>query len=79
MVQPFLPPNSDTPMHQADTKSPDAVKPPVPTSIPVEKLVESLKPGPQLQIESGGYSATGGGGSSGGGGGSSSGVSTTGP
>lgn len=60
LTQPYLPPNSDTPMHQADTKSPEAVKPPVPTTIPVEKLVESMKPGPQLQVDTSGYSATGG-------------------
>lgn len=67
MPQPFLEPNSNIPMHQPVTKSADSTKPPAPAVIPVEKLVESLKAGPQLQsgdsssYSSGGsYSSTGG-------------------
>ncbi len=66
---PFLPPNSNIPMHQADAKTPANTLPPAPASLPVETLIQSMKPEKPLVIES----ATGGfgvGGSSGGGGGS---------
>ncbi len=63
MAVPFLPPNSDTPMHTPDAKSGEST-PAVPT-MPVEQLLDSMKPETPLQ-DSGGYS--GGGGGSGGGG-----------
>ncbi len=50
---PFLPPNSNVPMHQPDEKTAENTLPPPPTSIPVEKLIESMKPEQPLVIESG--------------------------
>jgi pilus assembly protein CpaC len=58
----FLPPNSNVPMHQPDEKTAENTLPPPPTSMPVEKLIESMKPEQPLVIESG----TGGFGSAGG-------------
>jgi len=48
----FLPPNSTTPMNTPDAKTAANTLPPAPPTMPVEKLVDSLKPGPQLVIES---------------------------
>jgi pilus assembly protein CpaC len=45
----FLPPNSGIAMHQPDEKP--ATLPPAPTTMPVEKLVESMKPEKPLVIE----------------------------
>jgi len=50
---PFMPPNSNTPMHTPDTES-GAV--PAAASMPVEKLIESLKSEPQLSDVSSGTS-----------------------
>jgi pilus assembly protein CpaC len=58
----FLPPNSDVPMHTPDAKTPESTPAPAPATMPVEKLIESMKPEKQLTIDS----------SSGSGGGSSS-------
>lgn len=58
---PFIPPNSNIPMHQPDAKTAENTPPPAPASIPVETLIESMKPEKQLVIES----ATGGFGTSG--------------
>jgi pilus assembly protein CpaC len=41
---PFIPPNSNIAMHQPDAKTPGNTLPPAPASIPVETLVESMKP-----------------------------------
>jgi pilus assembly protein CpaC len=72
----FLPPNSDTPMHTPDVKSPDTTVPPAPTTIPVEQLIESMKPETQMTDSGGGGGGGGGyGGSSGGSGGASTGSS----
>jgi len=49
----FLPPNSNIPMHQPDAKTPENTLPPSPASIPVEALVDSMKPEKPLIIESG--------------------------
>jgi pilus assembly protein CpaC len=66
----FLPPNSDIPMHTPDGRTPDGktsgVSPvPVPQTMPVEKLVESMKPERPLAIDGsispGAYNSTGGG------------------
>ena len=70
--QPFLPPNSNTPMHTPDSTPVEAA--PAPASMPVEKLIESLKPGPQLSDPSSG--STGSSGGSGSSTGSSSGSSS---
>jgi len=58
----FIPPNSNIPMHQPDAKTADNTLPPPPAAIPVETLVDSMKPEKTLIIESG----TGGFGTSGG-------------
>jgi pilus assembly protein CpaC len=60
-TEPFLPPNSNFPMHQPDEKTAANTPPPAPTSVPVETLIESMKPEKPLVIES----ATGGFGTSG--------------
>ena len=54
----FLPPNSNIPMHTPDAKGPGAGSAPAPQSMPVEKLVDSMKPEKPLQIDSG-YTSTG--------------------
>ena len=59
----FLPPNSTIPMHTPDTKIAGATAPPPPATIPVEKLIESMKPETPLTID-GGMSVGGGGGGS---------------
>jgi pilus assembly protein CpaC len=48
----FLPPNSNIPMNNPDAKTPENTPPPPPTSIPVETLVNSMKPEKPLIIES---------------------------
>ncbi len=59
---PFLPSNSNIPMHQADAKTPANTMPPAPTSLPVETLIQSMKPEKPLVIETttGGFGAAGG-------------------
>jgi pilus assembly protein CpaC len=47
----FLPPNSNIPMHHPDEKTPENTLAPAPTSVPVEKLIESMKPEKPLIIE----------------------------
>ena len=47
----FLPPNSGIPMHTPDAKTAANTQAPPPASIPVEKLIESLKPEQPLVIE----------------------------
>ncbi len=59
---PFIPPNSNIAMHQPDAKTPQNTLPPAPASLPVETLIESMKPEKPLIIEN----ATGGFGTSGG-------------
>jgi pilus assembly protein CpaC len=49
----FLPPNSNTPMHQPDAKTPENTPAPAPTSLPVETLIQSMKPEQPLIIENG--------------------------
>jgi pilus assembly protein CpaC len=49
----FLPPNSNIPMHQPDAKTADNTPAPAPTSVPVETLIQSMKPEQPLVIESG--------------------------
>ena len=60
----FLPPNSPIPMHTPDTKAPGSAPPPPPATIPVEQLIESMKPEQQLQTGGGMGVGGGGGGSS---------------
>jgi pilus assembly protein CpaC len=70
--QGFLPPNSAIPMHTPDEKAAGSTPPPPPATLPVERVVESMKPEPQLQVE-GGMTAGGGSGNSGSGAAASSG------
>jgi pilus assembly protein CpaC len=49
----FLPPNSGIPMHTPDAKAAGYAPPPTPATMPVEKLVESMKPETPLVIEGG--------------------------
>jgi len=55
----FLPPNSGIPMHTPDAKAAGYAPPPTPATMPVEKLLESMKPETPLVIE-GGMSSGGG-------------------
>jgi pilus assembly protein CpaC len=57
----FLPPNSNVPMHTPDAKTAESTPPTPPTSIPVETLIESMRPEKTLVIESstGGFGVTG--------------------
>lgn len=47
----FLAPNTTTPLNNPDAKTAANTLPSAPPSMPVEKLVESMRPGPQLVIE----------------------------
>lgn len=49
----FLPSNSNIPMQQPDMKTPENTPAPAPTSVPVETLIQSMKPEQPLVIESG--------------------------
>ncbi len=71
--QPFLPPNSNTPMNTPDTTA--IVPPAAPATMPVEQLIETMKPETPLS-DSGGYGSGGGGGGGGGGSGASMGGSS---
>lgn len=72
----YLPPNSNIPMHHPDEKTAENTPPPPPASIPVEKLIESMKPEQPLVIEPvrGGFGSGSGMSSSGGGGSASAGM-----
>ncbi len=74
----FLPPNSNIPMHNPDAKTPENTMAPAPTSIPVEKLIESMRPEKPLIIESstGGFGTSSAAINSGGSGGASSGATS---
>jgi pilus assembly protein CpaC len=47
----FLPPNSSVPMHTPDAKTPANTLPPPPATMPVEKLIDSMKRETPLVIE----------------------------
>jgi pilus assembly protein CpaC len=49
----FMPPNSNIAMHQPDEKTAENTQPPSPPTLPIEKLLESMKPEKPLMIESG--------------------------
>ncbi len=49
----FLPPNSNIPMNTPDAKTPENTPPTPSTSIPIETLIDSMKPERPLIIESG--------------------------
>jgi pilus assembly protein CpaC len=59
----FLPPNSNVAMHTPDGKTADNTLAAAPTVVPVETLIDSLKPEKPLQIEGGGSAFGSGGGS----------------
>jgi pilus assembly protein CpaC len=59
---PFMPSNSGIAMHNPDAKTPENTQATPPQTIPVEKLIESMKPEAPLVIEgAGGFGAGGGG------------------
>ena len=58
----FLPSNSGIAMHHPDEKTPANTPPTPPPTIPVEKLVDSMKPEAPLVIEGAGSFGAGGGG-----------------
>ena len=60
---PFLPPNTGIAMHTPDEKTPANTPPAPPATIPVEKLIDSMKPEAPLVIEgaAGGFGAGSGG------------------
>ncbi|WP_109486775.1 type II and III secretion system protein family protein [Occallatibacter savannae] len=60
----FLPPNSTIAMHTPDQKPAGSAPAPPPATIPVEKLIESMKPEQPLVLDSGMGVGGGGGGSS---------------
>ena len=60
--EPFLPPNSDFPMHTPESAAAAQATPP-PATIPVERLIESMQPEKPLTIDDS-YSNKGGGSSS---------------
>lgn len=47
----FLPPNSSVPTHQPDAKTSENTLSPLPSSMPMEKLIDSMKPETPLVIE----------------------------
>jgi pilus assembly protein CpaC len=47
----FLPPNSGIPLNQPDAKTADNTPEPSPATMPVETLIQSMRPGPPLVIE----------------------------
>jgi pilus assembly protein CpaC len=61
--QSFLPTNSGIALHTPDAKTPANTLPTPPPTIPVEKLIDSMKPEAPLMIEgaSGSFGAGGGG------------------
>lgn len=63
---PFLPPNSNTPMNTPDAASPQQTT--APATMPVEQLIESMKPETPLSDSSSSSGGGGGGGGSSGGG-----------
>jgi pilus assembly protein CpaC len=69
--EPFIPANSNIAMHQPDAKTPANTMPPAPASLPVETLIQSMKPEKPLLIENatGGFGTAGSPLNSGGGGG----------
>ncbi len=77
--EPFIPANSNIPMHQPDAKTPANTMPPAPASMPVETLIQSMKPEKPLVIEgaTGGFGAAGGTINSGGSGGGYTGGAAT--
>jgi pilus assembly protein CpaC len=58
----FLPPNSGIPMNTPDAKTSANSLPPAPATMPIEKLIDSMKPEAPLVIEGGGTFGNGAGG-----------------
>jgi pilus assembly protein CpaC len=75
-VEPFLPPNSTTPMHHPDTGTGTATAAtPAPATIPIEQLIQSMKGQPALVDSGSSYGGSGSGSTGGGGSGAGSGQS----
>jgi pilus assembly protein CpaC len=53
--EPFLPTNSNIPMHTPDDKSSAHVSQPAPATMPVERLIESMKPSTPLPADNSTY------------------------
>ncbi len=62
--QAFLPPNSAIPMHNPDAKTAENTPAPASATMPVEDLIESMKPEKPLSDQAGGMTTSGGGGGS---------------
>ncbi len=60
----FMETNSNIPMHTPDAKAPGSTPPQAPPTMPIEQLMDSMKPEKGLEIDSKGYSSSGGGSSS---------------
>lgn len=58
----FLPPNSGIPMNNPDAKTAANTQAPAPPTLPVEKLIDSMRPETPLMIEGGGAAFGSGGG-----------------
>jgi len=56
----FIPPNSNIPMHQPDEKTAENTLPPPASAVPVETLIESMKPEKPLVINANGSVNSGG-------------------
>jgi pilus assembly protein CpaC len=56
----FMPPNSGIPMQNPDAKTPTNTPAPAPASIPVEKLIDSMKPEKPLVTDAGSYGSSSG-------------------
>jgi hypothetical protein len=54
LPQKFLPPNTGIPMNTPDAKTAANTPAPAPTSIPIEALIDSMKPETPLIIEGSG-------------------------
>ncbi len=61
----FLPPNTGIPMNTPDAKTAANTMAPAPPSMPVQQLIDSMKPETPLLIDSGGVTFGGGGGGAG--------------
>jgi pilus assembly protein CpaC len=64
LIEPFLPPNSDMPMHTPESAPDTAGTGQAPATIPVEKLIESMQPEKPLAVDDSYGSGSGAGSSS---------------
>jgi pilus assembly protein CpaC len=59
LVEPFLPPNSTTPMHHPDGTGTGVATAPPPATIPVEQLIQSMKAQPAIVDSTHSYASSG--------------------